>query len=202
MSLRIGVLAEDRTDTDALVTILRRIVPREVGIIPRAPTSGGCSALRRKARGYIRELATRGCTVVILVHDLDRSPANAELNNEDKLREKLEKIACPGSITSFYCIPVEELEAWFWSDQGIIDRIGRGKHGKASSRPHTIRKPKEELMRRSRRAGRRPVYSPNMNAELAQELDLELCAERCRSFGELLTFVKSQVSSQVTSRKP
>ena len=87
------------------------------------------------------------------------------------------------------CIPVEEIEAWFWADQRVVQRVGRGE-GKAHASPHQIRSPKEELMRLSATAGGKRRYSQNQNGELAELLDLEVCAARCPAFAELLAFIR------------
>jgi Domain of unknown function (DUF4276) len=88
------------------------------------------------------------------------------------------------------CIPVEELEAWFWSDPDVVRYVGQGK-GEAKVNPHLIIKPKEELIKLSLGANKRPRYSTNMNVELAEILNLELCATRCPSFKNLLNFLKT-----------
>jgi hypothetical protein len=80
------------------------------------------------------------------------------------------------------------LEAWFWSDQGVIDIVGPGANGKAERHPHNIRQPKEALKHLSWRAHLKPVYSTNMNEKLAEKLDLDLCAQRCPSFAALRDF--------------
>lgn len=183
----IGVMGEDRTDCETIKVLLRRMIPNTLGIPMRCPPRGGCAALRRAAATYMKELERAGCVAVVLVHDLDRNPLNDELNHEPRLRATLGAISVPPGLERLLCIPVEELEAWFWSDQGVIDRVGKG-HGKASPSPHSIRQPKEALTALSARAHRKPVYSTNMNKELAASLDLDLCAERCPSFRDLRTF--------------
>jgi hypothetical protein len=108
-----------------------------------------------------------------------------------KLRETLEKKA--SHLTDgrkHICIPVEEMEAWFWSDPGVVRYVGQGK-GKANENPHQIRSPKEELLKLSRSENRKPRYSTNMNVELAAMLNLELCSQRCPSFKNLLRFLHS-----------
>lgn len=184
---KIGVLGEDATDCSALRVILKRIVPKEVGVRTKAPPSGGCSALRRKAASYMEELRDSGCSAIVLVHDLDQDPENFQHKNVHEVRAQLQRILVPKGIDYLICIPMEELEAWFWADQAILDRIAKGL-AKASAAPHTIRDPKGELRRLSARGHGKPIYSTNMNEELAQDLDLEECARRCEAFRDLRTF--------------
>ncbi len=192
---RIGVLGEDATDCSALRVILKRILPKEVGVKTKAPPSGGCSALRRKAASYMQELSDSGCSAIVLVHDLDQNHENFQHKNVYEVRALLQRIPVPKGIDYLICIPMEELEAWFWADQAILDRIAQGL-AKASAAPHTIRDPKGELRRLSARGhGKKPIYSTNMNEELAHTLDLEECARRCEAFRDLRAFALQACAS-------
>jgi hypothetical protein len=189
--LSFGIIAEDQTDCEALKVIIRRVLGDGAteGSL-RSRSANGCGTLRRKAAAWMNELADKGCSAIILVHDCDRDPLNGELRDEEALRKQLESIAYPAWVRRTICIPVEELEAWFWSDPAVVTRVGRGE-GKASASPHLIRKPKEELQRLSKAANGKPRYSTNDNAELAALLDLALCARRCASFRQLVDFIKA-----------
>lgn len=44
-------------------------------------------------------------------------------------------------------------------------------------------------MRLSRDGGKKPRYATSDNPDLAKELDLEACAQRCPAFAALRTFV-------------
>lgn len=192
MSPRLGILAEDKTDCEALETLARRVAAQSgllsLGVV--SWPSGGCGRLQRKAGAKLSDLARDGCTATVLVHDLDLNPENAQLNDEHALRATLTSIAVPPQLAHAIIIPVEEIEAWFWSDDRVVKIVGRGT-GKASPSPHLIRRPKEALMRLSKDAGRKPRYNTNDNASLAAKLDLDVCAARCRSFREFREFVAS-----------
>lgn len=191
---KIGVLGEDATDCSALRVILKRILPNVVGVKTKAPPSGGCSALRRKAASYMQELRDSGCSAIVLVHDLDQDPENFQHKNVHEVRAQLQRIPVPKGIDYLICIPMEELEAWFWADQATLDRIAKG-HGRASAAPHTIRDPKGELRRLSAKAHGKPIYSTNMNEKLAQDLDLVECAKRCEAFRDLRAFALQACAS-------
>lgn len=188
-NLLIAVVAEDETDCQALRKIIHRVLGEHVGV--KKWSSKGCSHLRRKLPARLNSMSRKGCNAFIVVHDLDRNPENGALNNELELRKKLnslvEKFPAPAT---HLCIPVEELEAWFWSDPKVIDYIGKGK-GKASNSPHLTSRPKEKLIALSVGKNRKPRYSTNMNVELAEMLDLELCSQRCPSFQKLRNFLLS-----------
>jgi hypothetical protein len=189
----IALLAEDDTDCQAVRTIIHRVLGTNIKIKPWASKS--CSTLKRKLSAKIRAMSREGCDTFIIVHDLDRNPLNNSLNNETKLRADLE-LNCSSipNTQKHICIPIEELEAWFWSDPEVVKYIGRGK-GRASSNPHLIAKPKEELIKLSIGDNRKPRYSTNMNVELAGMLNLELCSDRCSSLKKLIDFLKTPEKS-------
>jgi hypothetical protein len=187
---KIGILAEDQTDCATVGTLVRRLVaaagrPR---IAIRTIGYKGCAKLEKKAEADLKLLAREGCSAVVIVRDLDRNPANNTLNDEHALRERLGTIAVPAGVERLVCIPVEELEAWFWSDPEIVREVTRGK-GREHPEPHRIVKPKEALQRLSRGDNGKHRYSTNDNPALAGRLDMALCARRCRAFQDLRDFV-------------
>jgi hypothetical protein len=188
-NIKIALIAEDNTDCEAIRKIVHRVLSPNVTTQKWA--SKGCSTLRRKLTAQMKELSRQGCNIFIIVHDLDRNPQNGSLNKEPALRSKLEALSSEiESLKKHICIPIEELEAWFWSDPGVLEYLG-GEKGKAHVNPDQIKCPKEELMKLSIGKDRKPRYSTNMNVELAARLDLDLCSDRCRSFRDLLEFLRS-----------
>lgn len=191
----VGIIGEDDTDVRTIEVLLRSpehdpMIPRSVGIRVRSPSAGrgGCAALRRNAASYMKDLQACGCVAIVFLHDLDLNSANGELNDEAALRTRLAGIEVPRGMERLICIPVEELEAWFWSDQRVLDAIGDG--GKASDSPHRIKRPKERLKDLSARGRHKAIYSTAMNKKLARDLDQELCARRCPAFAELREFMR------------
>lgn len=185
-ALRFGVLVEDATDGDALRVIIQRRLG--LGVKVKAHSGKGCARLRAKAEPWLRQLALCGFERVILLHDLDRNPENNALRDIVKLTEELSSIVVPAGIVRLICIPVEEMEAWFWSDESVVKIVGRGT-GTAHPSPHNIASPKEELMRLSRASNGTPRYSTIDNANLAKTLNFEICAGRCESFRQLVGFL-------------
>jgi len=186
----IALIAEDDTDCDAI----REIIYRALGnrsVKTKKWASKSCGTLRKKLAAKLNAMSNEGCNAFVIVHDLDRNPQNGSLNDEGNLRTILEVAASEiKSINRYICIPIEELEAWFWADPETIKLVGRGK-GKAQVNPHQIKSPKEELIKLSIGENRKPRYSTNMNVELASRLNLDLCSDRCPSFDNLLKFLRS-----------
>ena len=185
----IAVIAEDETDCNTIKKVIHRVLGEDIKIKPWA--SKGCSALKRKLTAQMKELSRRGCNAFVIIHDLDRNPQTGSLNDEHKLRKDLESKILEARLIekNHICIPIEELEAWFWSDPELVKYIGQ--KGKAHPNPHQIKSPKEELMDLSKGENRKPRYSTNMNPELADKLNFELCSTRCLSFRNLLDFLRS-----------
>jgi hypothetical protein len=160
----IAIIAEDDTDCNAIRKILHRLLGTNVRT--KTWASKGCSTLRRKLPAKLKAMSGEGCNAFVILHDLDRNPQNNSLNDEAKLRRTLETAASQvKNIHKHICIPIEELEAWFWSDPEVVKYIGRGK-GEAKANPHLVAQPKEQLIRLSIGDNRKPRYSTNMNAEL------------------------------------
>ena len=188
-NIKIALIAEDNTDCEAIRKIVHRVLSPNVTTQKWA--SKGCSSLKKKLTAKLKVLSREGCNIFIVVHDLDRNPQNGSLNYEPELRSKLEVLSSEvKSHNKHICIPIEELEAWFWSDPEVLDYLG-GEKGKAHVNPDQIKCPKEELMKLSIGENRKPRYSTNMNVELAARLNLELCSDRCPSFKDLLKFLRS-----------
>jgi hypothetical protein len=188
-NLRIALIAEDNTDCEAV----RKIVNRVLGEKTQAKKwgAGGSGKLKKDLSKQMFVLCKAGCNAFIIIHDLDRNPANGSLNDEAKLRTNLEKsIAKFDKIEKHICIPIEELEAWFWSDPEVIKYIG-GAKAKVHPNPQSITKPKEKLIELSRGENRKPRYSTNDNVKLAEMLDLDLCSQSCSSFRKLREFLDS-----------
>ena len=184
--LCIGVIAEDQTDGQTLRVLLQKLCGSGTRVPIRADSGGG--SIVRKGTRWMADLGREGCSAVIIVHDLDRDSQTGRLRDEGALRARLEQLQPPRGVSRYICIPVEELEAWFWADEKVLCQVARGPV-KAQTRPETLRQPKEELMRRSRDAGNKPRYATNDNPRLALHLDIELCAKRCPSFHKLREFV-------------
>jgi len=185
----IALIAEDATDCNTVRKIIHRVLGTQVST--KLWASKGCSTLKGKLSAKLALLSKEGCNAFVIIHDLDRNPQNNSLNDEAKLRNRLEAITYEiQAINKHICIPIEELEAWFWSDPVVVKHIGQGK-GKAHPHPDILIQPKEQLKNLSIGENRKPRYSTNMNVELADMLNLDFCSARCPSFKYLLNFLQS-----------
>jgi uncharacterized protein DUF4276 len=196
--LTLGVLAEDDNDCEVIKVLIRRIFEAR-GVKPGAwrlkkGHDKGCANLRRKTERWLVDLAREGCTAAVVLHDLDRNPLNGSLNDEAVLQHRLEAIPVPRGFERLICIPVEEIEAWFFSSERALEKAC-GKPQKAHQSPHLIAKPKETLSKLSRDASKKPRYSENENHKLAEVLELAECRKKCAAFAGLYSFVEALAPS-------
>ncbi len=187
----IALLAEDLTDCATVKKIIHRVLGSHTKTKPWGADGGGNLQNQRKLAAKIKSLSKQGCNVFIIINDLDRDPQTKALKDEAALRNKLEVAASEfQDINKYICIPIEEIEAWFWSDSNIVSRITQGR-GKVSANPEQIEKPKDKFIAQSIEGNKKPRYSTNMNPKLAKTLDLERCSACCPSFKYFLKFLKS-----------
>lgn len=169
------------------IAAARGAAPGALGLKSRS--ASGCAQLRIKAPMWMRQLVEIDeCDALVLVHDLDRNPQNGQLRDEHELRRLLARIPAPASAAPHLCIPVEELEAWFFASERVLQEICR-KPTEAHPSPHTIARPKERLFELSKGANRKPRHSTNDNPRYAELLELDACARRCPAFHALTEFV-------------
>ena len=195
-SIRIGLVTEDETDANAVGILVRRIAIAAQTTPPGLNKywGNGCARIRKKGEAKMVEMMSSGCQAVVIVHDLDRNPQNGQLNDESARRAELESIAVPRGLVRHICIPVEELEAWFWADEATVKlATHNNERAHAHPSPHLIAKPKEEFERLSRGANGKSRYNTNKNPDLADKLDLSVCEKRCPSFRGLAEFVRQVV---------
>ena len=114
MSIRIGAIAEDRSDIDVLECLIRKVRPnRQFKVKPFL--GHGCGKIRSKCHAWASALASKGCRLLIVLHDLDKA-------NEGQLRNLLTKALKPCPIPRHVIvIPIREIEAWLLSDSRAID---------------------------------------------------------------------------------
>jgi hypothetical protein len=190
-STKIGIICEDENDFLAVSTIIRRVLDQDANKVAfKKRFDGGCSFIIRKAERWMSELSDVGCKFIIIVHDLDLNPITNMQNDYSKLYAKLSSFNVPKDVAErLICIPVEEIEAWLWSDTRIIQELSKG-NKKSHHNPSRIRKPTEELIRISRHSRSKPLYSKNALPVLAEKLNIEECSRKCESMRDLVNFSK------------
>jgi hypothetical protein len=182
-----AVLAEDHSDVDSLVILVKRLSGMANAKIHKKGFSG-CGELCRKAASHIANFADKGATRFIVCHDSD---GNDPQDVRKKVLTSLAKITLPASY--LIAVPIEELEAWIIADEEAIRKAIPSLTIKPVARPEQVQSPKEWLVNESRRGRSKPLYVPTIhNAKVAEHLDLKKVESKCPSFRELVTFVSDQ----------
>ena len=139
MGVNIGVIAEEQNDIDVLYELTCKLTLESNFSFSRF-VGHGCGKLRRKCRAWSYNLIQRGCSHLVVIHDLDN-------NDEDRLREELEKSVRGIAFTGYIIlIPIYEIEAWLLSDPlALKQTFNMNKLPNVPKHPETIRNPKEYL---------------------------------------------------------
>ena len=187
---RFAVLAEDRSDAETLVVLVRRI-----SCDPHLPIHkkgfSSCGELCRKAGSHIRDFAKDGATHFIICHDSDG-------NDPDVIKQKVfgsvaRKVDLIG-LNHVIIVPVQEIEAWIIADELAITAAIPSLVVPPVPLPESINSPKEWLERQSRSGGRsRPLYAhATWNMKVADHLDIQKVEKKCPSFRELTKYIRDE----------
>lgn len=187
-----AVLAEDRSDAEALVVLVKRIIGKENTKVYSKGFSC-CGELCRKAGSYLVNFADQGATRFIICHDSDgEDPAAIR----QKVRESIPVRLNLGAFDHRIIVPVQELEAWIIADEDAISAVIPSLKIKPQRWPETITDPKEWLVRESRTGQSKPLYaSTAWNARVAFHLNIDKVRKKCKSFEELVGFVRLEMGT-------
>jgi hypothetical protein len=189
-SPNVGVIAEDDSDVDSIRVLLHRLAQNEdIGI--KRFVGNGCGRIKRKCHAWSEDLKRRGCSLLILVHDLD----NRQLND---LMQQIRRALDPCPIgRHLICIPVQELEAWLLSDPDAIkSSMNLNRTPNVGAPPETIDHPKEYLGELILRAsdGEKIYINTRHNPRIAAALSITRALASCPSFVPFRNFVLAHLS--------
>lgn len=186
---RVGLIAEDESDIDALKELIKRITGKpNIGF--KHFVGRGCGKIKRKADDWARQLKSKGCKVLFVIHDLDR-------NNHDDLLNLITNNLHPFIITdTLINIPIEEMEAWFLSDEkGLKQALNLKKVTRVYHHPETITSPKEVLGIEIEKASNdTKIYlNTKHNTIIAKTIDINIVKAKCNSFKKLYDFAITKI---------
>ena len=190
MAADIGVIAEDQSDIDSLYEFARKIGP-ENSYRFRKFVGHGCGKLRKKCKAWSENLKARGCSYLVVSHDLDERDAQA-------LRTELEALVSGIGFERYVVvIPVKELEAWLLCDPDAIRSVFRlRKDPKLPSNPESLVDPKKELGSLVKAAGGAIYVNTVHNRKIAAASSVDLISERCPSFEPYFLFISQVLNSR------
>jgi hypothetical protein len=138
-AVKIGIIAEENNDVDVLYELTCKIIKENQFAFKRF-VGHGCGKLRKKSSAWEANLFKKGCTLLVVLHDLDR-------NKESVIRQYLEnEIKNAKFDHTIILIPKEELEAWLLSDKHALKAAFKMRVlPKVPRYPEKIESPKEFL---------------------------------------------------------
>jgi hypothetical protein len=188
MAVNIGVIAEERNDIDVLYEFTCKLVP-ENSFSFSSFAAHGCGRLRNKCRAWSNNLIQRGCTHLVVIHDLDSEDQNAlraELDNS------VRGIGFSGRII---LIPVFEIEAWLLSDSlALKQTFHMKKLPNIPQNPETIPHPKEYLRDTVWKYSKKHYVNTIHNKKIASVLTIDK-ALLCSSFAPYPPFLSNTIAT-------
>lgn len=182
--LKIGVIAEEDNDVDVLYEFTSKLIAKKSFSFKQF-VGHGCGKLRRKCGVWANNLHQRGCSHLVILHDLD-------VWKENELRAILDKsITGVAFRLSVVLIPIQELEAWLLSDAQALRKVfGMRQDPKTPARPERIASPKEYLGRLIWKSTKARYLNTIHNKKIAAETRIPSLA-KCPSFSRYPIFLKA-----------
>ena len=180
--MKIGVIAEEAGDVEVLLELTKKLVEENTFSFKRF-VGHGCGKLRSKCTAWAENLLRRGCSHLVVLHDLDQ-------NDEKALREYLTaRVSGVGFSAYIVLIPVREIEAWLMTDaMALRDVFGMKKAPRLPSNPETVLHAKEKLRDLVWKSVRKHYVNTIHNGQIAARMRISN-VKRCRSFRKYPEFV-------------
>jgi hypothetical protein len=191
--MRIGVIAEELNDVEVLYELTSKLIP-ESAFSFKQFLGHGCGKLRRKCSAWAETLLGRGCSFLVVIHDLDRC-------DEAELRASLDtQIKDSQFQLTVILIPIEEIEAWLLSDPNALQTVFKmRKAPKIPKRPERISSPKEFLSDLVTQNSRAQYLNTIHNRRIASALRIE-SLNCCPSFARYPKFIKEAMKRTKVSK--
>lgn len=188
MGLKIGVIAEDKSDVEVLYELTCKLTS-ETNFSFRKFIGHGCGKLRKKCGAWSENLLKRGCSHLIVIHDLDN-------NDESRLRRELETIITNvGFRSHVILIPVYEIEAWLLFDPKALKKtFSMQREPKLNANPETIRDPKLYLSNIVWKSCKKRYLNTVHNQKIANAIRIDKLRNSC-SFSPYPDFIANNVNN-------
>jgi hypothetical protein len=187
MSVNIGIIAEENNDVEVLYELTCKII-EEKDFKFKKFIGHGCGTIRKKTNSWAKNLLCRGCSHLIILHDLDDY-------DEKTLRQFLDNLVNSLSFTGYIIlIPIYEIESWLLYDSDAIRKVFnmRGKP-KIPTNPELIRDPKKFLTETVWQTCQKRYINTIHNGKIAREIKIKKI-QICNSFLEYPKFLAQHIN--------
>ncbi len=173
--MRIGIIAEEASDVEVLYELTCKLMNENMFSFKKF-IGHGCGKLHRKCTAWAENLLLRGCSHLVVIHDLDN-------NDEAKLHAKLtDLVRNVGFDLYLILIPIREIEAWLLTDARALKSVfGMSKLPKVPRQPETTINPKEKLRDIVWRTTKKRYMNTIHNRKIASASRISRL-KTCRSF--------------------
>lgn len=180
----IGIIAEEDNDLEVLYELTCKLINRRAFSFKRNFIAHGCGTLRNKCMVWAKNLLRRGCSYLVVMHDLDTF---SEVSLCNELTSYVNKAGFQAYIIM---IPVHEIEAWLLVDASALKRVfSMSKLPKIPHLPEDILEPKEKLENIIWKYSKKRYVNTIHNKHIAKELNINLLNRKCNSFGRYPRFI-------------
>jgi hypothetical protein len=183
----LGLIAEDQSDVDVLQELARKLARRQFGV--RKFLGYGCGRIQAKARAWADQLHRQGCSLLMVVSDLDTRDLG---DLSASLGTAVESCQIQSRVI---IIPVREIEAWLLADHEAITHALRLRQPiKRQPNPEAVQNPKERLrdLVKERSRGRLTYLNTVHNGRIAKHIQVANL-RRCRSFHSFEQFIRAHL---------
>ena len=186
--INVGIAFEGGNDDEVIEALLRRIIePSGYTFDYFQPETPGTMILPYVPI-YVRRYLENSVDLGIFCTDQDKSPSSRRRDVEEEIRRVDESFLSKAAIA----IPSPHIEAWLLLDDSAIKRI-LGMDASAPL-PHSDLPPKNRLTAIYHEAQDYLKSQNQLRVEIAQIMDIEVCARKDSNFASFLQDIRRAIS--------